>query len=336
MKFFSGAALILSTVFVVTPAYSAESCDKVTIADMSWNSATLLAHIDQFVLQHGFGCRAELVPGDTMATGASMMTRGEPDIAPEFWTNSMKEALDRGVGEGSLKVAGIVLPDGGEEGFWVPQYMVDKYPEMATIAGVIKHAKLFKHPEYSGKSALYGCPSGWNCQISSGNLFKALELGAAGFELVDPGSGAALAGSIARAYDRQKPWLGYYWAPTAVMGKYPMVKVDFGVGPADVNEFLTCTSQIDCLEPKVTMYPPAPARTIVTTTFADRSSQAMDYLEKRSFSNTQMNQLLAWMEENQADGEMAMEHFLREYQTIWQDWLAEGQREKVKKAVERL
>ena len=258
-----------------------------------------------------------------MPTGASMMTRGEPDIAPEFWTNSMKDALDRGVAEGDLQVAGIVLPDGGEEGFWVPKYLVDKYPELATISGVVKHAKLFKHPEYANKSALYGCPAGWNCQISSGNLFKALELDAAGFELVDPGSGAALAGSIARAYERQKPWFGYYWSPTAVMGKYPMVKVDFGVGPANVKEFLTCTSQADCLEPKVTMYPPAPARTIVTKNFAERSSLAMDYLEKRSFSNDQMNKLLAWMEENQADGEMAMEYFLREYQTVWQSWLAE-------------
>ena len=48
--------------------------------------------------------------------------------------------------------------------------------------------------------------------------------------MIDPGSGAALAGSIARAYERQQPWFGYYWSPTPVLGKYDMVKVDFGSG----------------------------------------------------------------------------------------------------------
>ena len=335
MKFLSGTTLILSLAFAASPAYSTDSCGKVTIADMSWSSATLVAHIDQFVLKHGFGCRAELVPGDTMATGASMMGRGEPDIAPEFWTNTMKETLDRGVAEGHLRSAGNVLPEGGVEGFWVPKYLVDEYPEMATIAGVIKHARLFQHPEYSDRSAFYNCPAGWNCQISAGNLFRALKLESVGFELVDPGSGAALAGSIARAYERQEPWFGYYWAPTPIMGKYEMVQVDFGVG-VNMEEFLTCTNQADCLEPKVTMYPPAPAYTFVTESFASQSSLVMDYLDQRSFSNSQMNQLLAWMEENQADGEMAAEHFMREYQAVWQDWLMKAQKEKVLKAIERL
>ena len=37
-----------------------------------------------------------------------------------------------------------------------------------------------------------------------------------GFNLVDPGSGGALAGSIAEAYEKGEGWLGYYWAPTAI------------------------------------------------------------------------------------------------------------------------
>ena len=37
-----------------------------------------------------------------------------------------------------------------------------------------------------------------------------------------PGSAAGLDGSIAKAYENKEPWLGYYWAPTAILGKYPM------------------------------------------------------------------------------------------------------------------
>ncbi|RMF13304.1 MAG: ABC transporter substrate-binding protein [Gammaproteobacteria bacterium] len=310
----------------------ASECGSVTIADMNWNSATLIANVDKIILNEGYGCDAELVPGDTQPTGASMMGKGEPDIAPEFWSNSMKEALERGYKEGTLVKAGKTLIDGGEEGFWVPKYLVEQYPEMKTISGVKQHAKLFKHPEDPDKGAFYGCPAGWNCQISSTNLFKAMKLGEAGFDYVDPGSGAALAGAIAKAYERKAPWFGYYWAPTAVLGKYEMVKVDFESG-VDVEHFQNCITQEDCLNPKPTMYPPSAVDTIVVAGFAKRAPEVMAYLGKRGFDNATMNKLLAWMEENQADGEIAAMHFLETYPDMWKAWVPAEVARKVEDAL---
>ncbi|MDX2319450.1 MAG: ABC transporter substrate-binding protein [Moritella sp.] len=314
---------------------SASECGKVTIADMNWNSATLIANIDRFILEHGFDCDAELVPGDTMPTGASMIEKGQPDIAPEFWSNSMKEALDKGVEEGRIRYAGKTLSDGGEEGFWVPAYMVEKDPTLATIAGVKANAKLFKHPEDPTKSAFMGCPAGWNCQISTSQLFNAMDLEASGFELLDPGSGAGLAGSIAKAYEREEAWFGYYWAPTSVLGKYKMVKVDFGSG-IDEQHFKECVTQIDCLTPKATMYPPSAVDSVVTESFAKRSPEAMSYLAARSFGNEQMNVLLAWMEDQQADGEYTVEHFLTNYEDTWSEWVDQATAKKIKKALSEL
>ena len=129
------AATVLLSAMSATQVHASE-CGKVTIADMNWNSATLLANVDSFILQHGYGCETDLVPGDTMPTGTSMVEKGEPDIAPEFWSNSMKAALDRGVEEGRIQYAGTSFSDGGEEGFWVPEYMVKKDPSLATIEGI--------------------------------------------------------------------------------------------------------------------------------------------------------------------------------------------------------
>ena len=314
---------------------STESCGKVTIADMNWNSASLIAHVDQFILTHGFGCNAELVPGDTMPTGTSMIEKGEPDIAPELWSNAMKDAIDKGVEEKRLRYAGKSLSDGGEEGFWVPKYMVEKDPSMATIEGIRKNAALFEHPENPDLSAFYGCPAGWNCQTSSGNLFTAMKLEDSGFELLDPGSGAGLAGSLAKAYERKEAWFGYYWAPTAILGKYEMVKVDFGSG-INSKEFLECTAKDDCLTPKVTMYPPSPVHTVTTEAFAAKASGAYNYLTKRSFTNAQMNQLLAWMEDNQADGEVVMEYYLKNNQKQWQSWIPATVAKKVSQALAEL
>ncbi|PMH44545.1 ABC transporter substrate-binding protein [Vibrio sp. 10N.286.49.B3] len=314
---------------------SASECGTVTIADMNWNSATLIANIDRFILEHGFDCDAELVPGDTMPTGTSMVEKGQPDLAPEFWSNSMKEALDKGVAEGRIRYAGKTLSEGGEEGFWVPAYMVEKDPSLATIEGIKANAKLFTHPEDPSKSAFMGCPAGWNCQISSSQLFNAMKLADSGFELLDPGSGAGLTGSIAKAYEREEAWFGYYWAPTSVLGKYDMVKVDFGSG-TDKEHYEECITQIDCLEPKATMYPPSAVDSVVTEDFAQRSPEAITYLAARSFTNGQMNELLAWMEDEQADGEYSVEHFLTNYEDTWSKWVDSATASKIKKALSEI
>ncbi|MBL4784286.1 MAG: ABC transporter substrate-binding protein [Cohaesibacteraceae bacterium] len=324
------AGLVLAA--SATLASASEKCGKVTIADMNWSSATLLAHIDQFILTNGYGCDAELVPGDTMPTGTSMIEKGEPDIAPELWSNSLRDALKKGVEEGRLSVAGKSLSDGGEEGFWVPKYMVDKNPELATIEGIKKNAKLFKHPEDPALGAFFGCPSGWNCQISAQNLFNAMNLADAGFDLVDPGSGAGLSGSIAKAYERGQGWFGYYWAPTAVLGKYEMVKVDFGSG-VNVEHYEKCITQEGCENPQATMYPPALVQTVTTAGFTQRAPEANDYIKKRSFKNSEMNVLLAWMEENQADGGVAMEHFMKTGEASWSNWVSADAATKIKAAL---
>ena len=325
------SALLTVSAFSTT-ATAADSCGSVTIADMNWNSASLLAHVDQYILQHGFGCDAELVPGDTVPTGTSMIEKGEPDVAPELWQISLKTALDKGVAEKRLRYAGQSLSDGGEEGFWVPEYMVKKMPELATIEGIRKHAKLFTHPEDPDKSMMMGCPAGWACQISASNIFDALKLEESGFELVDPGSGAGLSGAIAKAYERKEPWFGYYWAPTAVLGKYKMVKVDFGSG-VDQDHYMKCLTQPDCLEPKVSMYPSSPVYTVTTESFATESPAAYSYLTSRSFTNKQMNELLAWMESNQADGEFAALHFLENYSDIWTAWVPSKVADKIKSSM---
>ncbi len=310
----------------------ANECGEFTIADMNWNSASLIAHIDQFILNEGYACDAQLIPGDSVPTGTSMIEKGQPDVAPELWTNGIKEALDKGVAEKRLRYAGKSLTNGGEEGFWVPRYLVERYPELTTIEGVIKNAKLFEHPEDDEKFAFYGCPAGWTCQITSGHLFDALKLEDHNFEMIDPGSGAALAGTIAKAYERNKAWFGYYWSPTPVLGKYEMVKVDFGSG-TDIEEFRNCTTQPDCESPKVTMFPAAPVHTVTTESFATSQPIAYQYFQKRGFTNEKMSELLAWMEDNQADAEEAMYHFLETSPDVWHNWVPQDVAEKVQQAL---
>ncbi|MDM5148162.1 ABC transporter substrate-binding protein [Candidatus Persebacteraceae bacterium Df01] len=326
MKFLIGyinkiflATILMVATFSVLPASAA--CGKIVIADMNWASATFMAHMDKMILESGLGCEVELVPGDTMPTGTSMAEKGEPDVAPELWVNALKEALDKSVSEGRLEYAGRSLLEGGEEGFWVPRYMVDKNPELATISGIKRNAKLFPNPEDKSQGLLMGCPAGWNCQITTGNLYNAFDLEEAGFVLGDPGSSAGLDGSLAKAYERGEPWFGYYWAPTAFLGKFDMVKVDFEVSH-DKEEWDKCTTILDCPAPKPNAWSLSEVFTVTTTELKGKSPEAYAYLANRGFKNDFMNKFLKWMDDNQATGEEAAEHFLKNNEDIWSKWVS--------------
>ena len=47
-------------------------CGDITMADMNWPSATLMANVDKIILEAGYGCSVEMVVGATTTTFASM------------------------------------------------------------------------------------------------------------------------------------------------------------------------------------------------------------------------------------------------------------------------
>lgn len=306
----------------------ADRCGKVTVANMTWQSAEVLANVDKIILTQGFGCDVELVPGDTMPTLTSMMEKGQPDIAPEAWINAVRQPLDAAVKEGRLHYAAKSLPDGGVEGWWIPKYLADANPGIKTIEDAMKRPELFPSSENKGKGAVHNCPSGWNCRLTTQNAFKAWNGEAQGFVLVDTGSAAGLDGSIAKAYERQQAWLGYYWAPTSILGKYEMVKLDAGV-PHNKEAWDSCNSVQECANPIKNDWASADVFTVVTDDFKKNAGDAMTYLDKRGWSNATVNGLLAWMNDKQANGNDAAMHFLRTQPEVWKAWVNEDVAAKV-------
>ena len=297
-----------------------QACGKVSVANMNWQSAEVLAHIDKIILSKGYGCDVELVPGDTMPTLTAMMEKGRPDVAPEAWINAVRQPLDAAVREGRLHYAAESLKDGGVEGWWIPKYLADAHPDIKTIDDALKHPELFPAPETRDKGGIYNCPAGWNCQLTTGAAFKAWDAANKGFVLVNTGSAAGLDGSIAKAYERKQGWLGYYWAPTSILGKYDMVKLDAGV-PHDKAGFEACNSKVDCEQPVKTDWAKAEVFTVITERFKKAGGPAIGYLETRSWGNDTVNKLLAWMSDQQANGEDGAKYFLKNNPDIWTAWV---------------
>ena len=328
-KLLASTCLVFGLIGTASVSNAAE-CGNVTIASMNWQSAEVMSNVDKIILTQGYGCNAEITVGDTVPTITSMAEKGEPDVAPEAWIGLLPDVVKRGLEEGTIVTAANSLPDGGLQGWWIPKYFADANPEIKTIGDALKHPELFPAPEDASKGAIHNGPQGWGGTVVTSQFYKAFGAEKAGFVLVDTGSAAGLDGSIAKAYERKEPWLGYYWSPTALLGKYEMVRLDPGV-PRDEAEWNRCNTVADCPDPKPNTWTPDEVVTLVAKPFSERVDPAvMDYLNKRAWSNDTVNKLMAWMTDNQASGEEGAKQFLKENEDLWTKWVSPEAAEKIK------
>ncbi|RUM24032.1 ABC transporter substrate-binding protein [Rhizobium vallis] len=333
MKELFASTCLAAAMLTFCNSAQAADCGDVTIASMNWQSAEVLASLDKFILTEGYGCNAEIIQGDTVPTITSMTEKGQPDIAPEGWVDLLPDVVNAGVKNGKLVVASTVLTDGAVQGWWMPKYLADAHPDIKTIDDILKHPELFPDPEDNSKGAIHNGPQGWGGTVVTSQLYKAYGGEAANFTLVDTGSAAGLDGSIAKAYERNEGWVGYYWAPTALLGKYEMVKLEHGV-PYDAAEWKRCNTVADCLDPKKNEWPKDTVQTLVTKPFSERAGEdIMGYLNKRAWSNDTVNKLMAWMTDNQASGDDGAKHFLEENEAMWKEWVSPEAAEKIKAAL---
>ena len=152
-------------------------------------------------------------------------------------------------------------------------------------------------------------------------------MGKAGFTLFNPGSAEGLKAAIARQYERRRPIFAYYWAPTAILGRYPLVRLG---GMEHDPETWDCIADKDCADPQPNGWTPAVVLTVVTSRFAGESPAAFDFLSRLSWSNEVVNAFLHWQDEGQATARETAEHFLGSYENVWRAWLPEEVAAKVK------
>ena len=327
-------AVTLTTSAVIT-ATSFAACGSLTMAEMNWASAELMAQVDKIILEKGYGCEVELVPGATMTTFASMNEKGSPDVAAEQWANAVREPLAKAVGEGRLHVANDAPITGLGEGWWIPPHTAKKHPELKTALDIMKRPDLFPDKEDPSKGAFIGCPAGWGCQLANANLFRAFEMEKKGWVLVDPGSAAGLDGSMAKAVERGDNWFGYYWSPTSMIGKYGMIPVDFGVPYAGSSNWDGCIvkPEQECANPKPSSWTHSVVNTVITDRFKKAGGPAVKYFKKRVYPGPVMNGMLVYMADNQAGGADAAIEFLEKHENVWTKWVPSSVASKVKSSL---
>lgn len=311
---------LIATAFagLALPTAALADCGRVSVAEMNWASAQIITRITEFLMTQGYGCEVTVVPSATTTAITSLAENNEPDVVPELWVNSAPAYFQLET-EGRLVRAADVFAEGGSENWWVPDYLVEAHPELATIEGILAN------PELVG-GRFHNCPDGWGCRIANDNLIIAHDFEGAGMEVFNHGSGDTLPASMAAAYENNEPWFGYYWGPTAVLGRYSMVAVDMGPYIPEIHE---CNQTQDCATPGISSYPAAPVLTVVTADFAERNPDIFELVSNISFGTQELSNLLAWQADNSASAEEAAVHFLTTNQDTWQGWINDAAAERL-------
>src|SRR5262245_34031442 len=84
--------LLLAAALALAPAAAARAaCDvgrPIVFGDMDWDSNRFHTAVARFILDHGYGCKTDAIPGSTIPILAAL-ARGDVDVVMEIWKDQV-------------------------------------------------------------------------------------------------------------------------------------------------------------------------------------------------------------------------------------------------------
>lgn len=314
------------------PALPCEITRPVVFADLDWDSNRLHTAIARYIIEQGYGCATDSIPGSTipLLTG---LTRGDVDVTMEIWTNNLPEVWAKALADNKVVELSVNFPD-AVQGWYVPRYLLEgdpkrgiepRAPDLKSVFDLPRYKTLFRDPEEPGKGRFYNCILGWQCEVVNTKKLKVYGLDEH-FTNFRPGTGEALAAAIASAYKRAKPFVAYYWEPTWVTGNYDLVMLE--EPPYNEAQWKILKDEDN---PKVaTAYPKVGVIVGVNQRFYSEAPKLSAFLDNYQTSSSLISELLAHMEANKLSEQEAAVYFLKTKPTIWTPWVPEAIASQVK------
>lgn len=307
---------MLSPVGMLCRTQAAERTE-IKFADVGWDSIKLSNALAGLVAEEVFGFDWTEIPGSTPITHEALI-KCEVDVVMEEWTDNIP-AYGDDLAEGKFREMGINFND-NYQGFYIPRYVADEYPDLKSVEDLKDYAYLFPDPDDSSKSVIYGGIPGWGITEIMGKKVEAYSLSKQ-YNYMIPGSNAALDSTISAAWDAKKPIVTYYWEPTWLMGKYDFVLLeDSPYDPATYSDGIGAC-------PAVTV------TVAVSNDFYDENPEYCEFLSNFSTSSPLISEALAYMQESGESHAGAARWLLKEHPELIDEWLTEEQGETLSKAL---
>jgi len=343
LKKILAAGLLAAPSLVLSAPASAQEADcagldrPVVLAGLDWDSNAFNNGVAGFILEHGYGCAIDVIPGSTIPL-LNGMIRGDIDVTMEVWVPNVRDAWETAVADGSVASVGVSYPDATQK-WYVPRYLVEgedaPAPDLVSVSDLPRYKSLFADPEQPDKGRFYNCILGWGCEVM--NTKKLIAYG-----LLDhytnfrPGTGGALAAAIESSILREQPIVFYYWGPTWVLGKVADDVVALEE-PAYDEATWNALSDMDQAEvtpdTSATAYPTVEVEIGVNTDFEAEAPALVEFLGEYGLDAGIISEALAYMQDEGASAEEAARWWLANNEDTWRGWVPDAVAERVTTAL---
>lgn len=339
MRQFHALALLIicsATFGLSSKTYACELKRPIMFAGLDWDSSRFHNAVARFILEKGYGCKTDELPGSTMPLLAGL-AKGDIDVMMEIWKLNLGDAWTKQVNRKKVIEVGVNFPD-AEQGWYIPRYLVEgdakrgikaKAPDLKKVSQLPKYKKLFTDPEEPSKGRFINCILGWSCEINNTKKLDAYKL-TKDYVNFRPGTSAALDAVIASSYKRGKPFVTYYWGPSWILGKYDLVMLE---EPAYTKESWEAFNDKNDLS-KVTAFPLTKVLIGSTPQFAKTAPQVVQFLKNYRTKSKDINGALAKLKDVKgATYDTVAREYLLAHRQDWQSWLPAPVAQKVLSAL---
>ncbi|MBB6351925.1 glycine betaine ABC transporter substrate-binding protein [Nonomuraea muscovyensis] len=298
------AVLMLTACSGEEPAPVPRTTKVVKIDVHAWDGyaaqAAVLAHLLERELGYEVRKR-EMKEDDSWADFES----GDVDVIVENWGHpALKQKF---IEEKKVALSAGLTGNKGVIGWYVPEWMVKKYPDITNWRNLNKYAALFR-TDKSGQAGqfLAGDPT---FVTNDETLVKNLGLD---YKVVYSGSEAALIKAAQDATKNKKPLLMYFYEPQWLFAKVRLVKINlppYAVGCDAQPAKIACD------------YPPYLLDKIVSRSFAEKGGKAYELVRNFTWTNDNQNAVASDMVNNNLTPEQAAERWVNENKIVWKDWI---------------
>lgn len=298
----------------------------IVFADPGWDTTSFFNGIARFIIENGYGYKTDTKNGSD-AILFSALRNGEVDLHMEIWKHGYTPYKE-GVESGDVIEVGMIHND-AVQGYYVPTFVIKGDPErgiepmapdLKSVKDLAKYWKLFKDPEDKSKGHIYSSPVGWLADEITQAKVKNYGLDKT-FNVFNPGSQSALEISLSKACEQGKPWVGYYWEPTWIAGKYDLTLLEDEPYSKEVYDEGKCA------------YPLEEIIIAGHNSFSKKAPEIYEFLKEYQLSGELVSKTLAYMQDNKVGGDEAAVTFLKENEDMWSQWVPEDVSAKVKAAL---
>jgi glycine betaine/proline transport system substrate-binding protein len=289
-----------------------DSKETITLIVNPWSASRLNVEVAKKIIETELGNPVEISEvdeNDAMFTG---MADGTLDAVLEIWPSGITDAENAFFEDGTVDEMGE-LGAVGRIGWFVPRYVIDENPDLATWEGYQDpaNAALFATAETGDKGRFLGTDpsySEFDAQIIE-NLGLPFEVQFSGSE---PATVAELDSRVAA----NEPVLMYWWEPTAAVSKYDLVKVEL---PAYTQECGASQASgdggVDC------DYPEDPIIKAASAKLKDKDPNVYEFIKAFSLSNDDQLSMLPAMEIDGEDPAEVAAKWVDANADKWKAWL---------------